>query len=137
MATTYELPAPNSGATVVQDYLAVANTTARDAIPASSRVEGMIVYSVADDVEFRLLSDLTSWLPLCQTIKRSFAAESEAGITLPFAIEDFTFYVVCRSINIADFVEYRTTITSTSTFTIFANQIITGDVAMAVYPIAS
>lgn len=42
-------------------YRTVANTTARDAIPADRRLEGMLVYVVATDTTYQLGSDLLTW----------------------------------------------------------------------------
>lgn len=42
-------------------YRAVADATARDAIPADRRTEGMLVFSIADGVTYQLEADLTTW----------------------------------------------------------------------------
>jgi hypothetical protein len=42
-------------------YRTVADQTARNAIPAERRVQGMLVYSIADDVTYQLQEDLTTW----------------------------------------------------------------------------
>jgi hypothetical protein len=42
-------------------YRTVADNTERDAIPADRRVEGMLVFSIADGVTYQLQADLTTW----------------------------------------------------------------------------
>ena len=42
----------------------VANVTARNAIPAGSRFEGMLVQSLSSGIVSRLKADLTTWLPV-------------------------------------------------------------------------
>lgn len=42
-------------------YRTVANTTARDAITTDRRLEGMLVFCVADGVTYQLDNDLTTW----------------------------------------------------------------------------
>ena len=45
-------------------FRSVANTAARDAIPANFRENGMWVYSEFDDIYFQLAPDLTSWITI-------------------------------------------------------------------------
>lgn len=45
-------------------YHTCASTTARDAIPAANRKEGMVVFTIADGGEWRLEADLTTWSAL-------------------------------------------------------------------------
>lgn len=44
----------------IDDSLIVADTTARDALDAGIRYEGMIVYSVADETNFQLVGGITN-----------------------------------------------------------------------------
>jgi len=44
----------------IDDRMSVADTTARDAIPALKRWEGMLVYSIADGKHYTLIGDITN-----------------------------------------------------------------------------
>lgn len=76
----------------------VADTTARDAIPAGERYEGLETYSVADQVVYRLVGGITNgdWVAGTAEYFVPFGAKQssiDAGALGEFSVDDDYLYI--------------------------------------------
>jgi len=116
-------------------FRAVADTTARDAIPDERRTEGMLVYVVADATTYQLEADLTTW----DTYSPGSTTHYDIGFFWPGQPDDGEFILEFEMVRAVTFAsgltnskfKIKTNPTATMTFALSKNGSSIGSVAFS------